>query len=134
MESEELICLDSSILIDFFRKVDKSKSFFYKLTKKHKLFSVSVITEYEILVGSNGNTSLFWNDFFEKIIVLPFDKQSNVEAVKIYKQLKADNKLIEIPDILIAATAKANNLKLATFNKKHFERIKGLELILNEKI
>ena len=132
MENEELVCIDSSVLIDFFRKVDKTKSFFYKLTKSHKLFAVSVITEYEILVGSNEETNLFWNNFFEKINVLPFDKQANIEAVKIFKQLKKDNNLIEIPDILIGATSMANNLKLATLNKKHFQRIKGLELILNE--
>jgi tRNA(fMet)-specific endonuclease VapC len=132
MESEELICLDTSVLIDFFRKKDKSKSFFYGLTKKYTLFCVSAITEYEILVGSKNETDVFWNDFFEKITVLPFDKYANVEAVKIFKQLKKDNKLIEIPDILIGATAQVNNLRLATLNKKHFERIKSLELIINE--
>jgi tRNA(fMet)-specific endonuclease VapC len=131
MENEELICLDTSVLIDFFRKKDKSKSFFFELTKKYKLFSVSVITEYEILVGSKSETDVFWNVFFDKITVLPFDKEANKEAVKIFKQLKKDNKLIEIPDILIGAIAKANNLKLATLNKKHFERIKELEIIIN---
>lgn len=131
MENQELICLDSSILIDFFRKKDKTKSFFFELTKTYSLFAVSIITEYEILVGSNLETYSFWEDFFEKVTVLPFGKLENKEAVAIFKQLKYDNKLIEIPDIFIGATAKANKLKLATLNKKHFERIKNLELILN---
>jgi tRNA(fMet)-specific endonuclease VapC len=61
---------------------------------------------------------------------LPFDKEANEAAVKIFKQLKKDNKLIEIPDILIGATAQASNIKLATLNKKHFERIKSLEIIV----
>jgi predicted nucleic acid-binding protein len=42
--------------------------------------------------------------------------------------------MIEIPDMLIGATAKANNLKLATLNKKHFERIKNLEIITIESL
>ena len=130
MENQELICLDSSVLIDFFRKKDKTKSFFFELTKTYSLFAVSIITEYEILVGSNLETNSFWEDFFEKVTVLPFGKLENREAITIFKQLKYDNKLIEIPDILIGATAKANELKLATLNKKHFERIKNLELIL----
>lgn len=130
MENQELICLDSSILIDFFRKKDKTKSFFFELTKTYSLFAVSIITEYEILVGSNYETNLFWEDFFERVTVLPFGKLENIEAIAIFKQLKQDNKLIEIPDILIGATAKANKLKLATLNKKHFERVKNLELIL----
>ena len=130
MENQELICLDSSILIDFFRKKDKAKSFFFELTKTYSLFAVSIITEYEILVGSNNETNSFWEDFFERVTVLPFGKLENKEAIAIFKQLKQDNKLIEIPDILIGATAKANKLKLATLNKKHFERVKNLELIL----
>ncbi|MEY4904182.1 MAG: hypothetical protein RLZZ292_1997 [Bacteroidota bacterium] len=68
-------------------------------------------------------------DFFKKIVLLPFDSETNKEAVKIYKALKAKSKLIEIPDILIAATAVKNNIKLATINKKHFERIENLNLI-----
>jgi tRNA(fMet)-specific endonuclease VapC len=130
MENEELICLDTSVLIDYFRKKDKSKSFFFELTKKYNLFAVSVITEYEILIGSKPETDEFWVAFFDRITVLPFDKVANEEAVKFFKQLKTDNKLIEIPDILIGATAKGNNLKLATLNKKHFERIKNLEIIV----
>ena len=130
MEDEEIICLDTSVLIDFFRKKDKTKSFFFELTKSYSLFAVSVITEYEIRIGSNVETDLFWNDFFEKITVLSFDKEASLNAVKIFKQLKKDSKLIEIPDILIAATAQANQLKLATLNKKHFERINSLEIII----
>jgi len=43
--------------------------------------------------------------------------------------LKAKNKLIDAPDILIAGTAMRNNLPLATLNRKHFERINGLEMV-----
>ena len=130
MESRELICLDTSILIDFFRKKDKTKSFFYGLTLQYSLFAVSIITEYEIMIGSNNDTNNFWTLFFERITILPFDKNSNIEAINIFKQLKKDNKLIDVPDILIAASAKSNNIKLATLKKKHFERINDLELII----
>ena len=130
MESRELICLDTSILIDFFRKKDKTKSFFYGLTLQYSLFAVSIITEYEIMIGSNNDTNNFWTLFFERITILPFDKNSNIEAINIFKQLKKVNKLIDVPDILIAASAKSNNIKLATLNKKHFERINDLELII----
>jgi tRNA(fMet)-specific endonuclease VapC len=118
------------VLIDYFRKKDKSKSFFFELTKTYNLFAVSVITEYEILIGSKLETDEFWVAFFDRITVLPFDKNANQAAVNIFKQLKKENKLIEIPDILIGATAQASNIKLATLNKKHFERIKSLEIIV----
>ena len=67
--------------------------------------------------------------FFERIIILPFDKKANDIAIAITKQLKAKNQLIEIPDIFVGATAVANNLRIATLNKKHFERIPGLVII-----
>lgn len=125
----ELICIDTSILIDFYRKKDKAKSFFYELTKAYHLFAISVITEYEILIGNEAAKDNFWELFWDRVTILPFDRIVNQAAVKIFRQLKADNKLIEIPDILIGATAVANNLKMATLNKKHFERIKGLTII-----
>ncbi|AEE48642.1 type II toxin-antitoxin system VapC family toxin [Haliscomenobacter hydrossis] len=124
-----MICLDTSILIDFFRKEKKENSLFFRLTQQYRIFTVSVITEYEIFVGSNQEQQEFWENFFSRIVVLPFDSASSQVAVQIFKDLKAKNKLIEIPDILIAATAINNNLPLATTNLKHFDRIEGLELV-----
>jgi len=96
MESE-IICLDTSILIDFFRKKKIENSVFYQLSQRHKLFAVSVMTEYEIFTGSTKEQQPFWDDFFLKIVVLPFDSETNKVAVHIYKQLKTSNKLLEIP-------------------------------------
>ena len=129
MANSELILLDTSILIDFFRKKDKSKSKFYSLTTKYTLFAVSVITEYEIFTGASDSTLEYWNIFFDQVMVLPLERITTQNAVKIFKQLKHENKLIEIPDILIGSTAIVNKIKLATLNRKHFERIEGLDII-----
>ena len=51
------------------------------------------------------------------------------QAVSIHKALKRKNKMIEIPDLLIAATALTHQLPIATINKKHFERVEGLLII-----
>jgi predicted nucleic acid-binding protein len=58
--------------------------------------------------------------------IIPFDERCSYEAVKIYKDLKVQNKLIALPDLLIAATALAHDLSLATLNVKHFERVEKL--------
>jgi len=125
----QIICLDTSVLIDYFRKVNKSKSFFYELTKEYDLFAVSAITEYEIYYGSNVDQDLYWDDFFNKIISLPYNSEANRVTTRIERDLRQKNRLIDKPDIMIAGTAIANNIKLATLNIKHFERIVGLELI-----
>jgi len=44
------ILLDTSILIDFFRKRDKSKSILFQLAGQYR-FSISVITAFEIKIG-----------------------------------------------------------------------------------
>ena len=124
-----IICLDTSVLIDFYRKKDKSKSLFFKLAEKYLFFAISAITEYELFIGNSQEKNIFWNDFFSRVVVLPFDTEAVKHAVEIYKQLKQENNLIDIPDIMIAGTVLQNNMPLATLNKKHFERINGLTII-----
>jgi len=124
-----LICLDTSVLIDYYRKKDKSKSLLFKLTKQYALFAVSAITEYELFIGNTAEQDSFWSIFFSQITVLPFDTKAVKSAIKIYKQLKISNKLIDIPDILIAGSVMSNHIPFATLNRKHFERITGLQII-----
>jgi predicted nucleic acid-binding protein len=109
--------------------VNKSKSFFYELTTEYDLFAVSAITEYEIYCGSNADQDLYWDDFFNRIISLPFNSEANRITTRIERDLRQKNRLIVQPDIMIAGTAIANKIKLATLNIKHFERVVGLELI-----
>lgn len=132
MESK-VVCLDTSVLIDFYRKKDKSKSYFYQLAEQYDAFAVAAITEYEIYTGSSPEKDLYWNEFFEKVTSLPFDSRVISEAIDIERQLKRDRKQIDIPDLMIAATAKTNGLPLATLNVKHFERIEGLEVLYKSK-
>jgi len=128
MEST-VICLDTSVLIDYYRKKDKSQSLFFKLTEQYTIFAVSSVSEYELYLGSSHEQNIFWDDFFSRVIVLPFDSKAAKYAVDIYKQLKRENKLIQMPDIMIAGTAIENNMSLATLNRKHFERIARLKII-----
>ncbi|GHV72524.1 PIN domain nuclease [Bacteroidia bacterium] len=126
---DTIICLDTSVLIDYYRKKDKSATLFYRLTDRYSVFAVSAITEYELYVGTSGEQQDFWNIFFQKITVLPFDTDSAKQSITIYKQLKAKNRMIDIPDILIAGTVLKNEILFATLNRKHFERIDGLRLL-----
>jgi predicted nucleic acid-binding protein len=92
-------------------------------------FAVPAVSEYELYLGNSQEQNMFWDEFFSRVIVLPFDTKAVKQAVGIYKQLKQQNKLIDMPDIMIAGTVLQNNMPLATLNRKHFERIKGLEII-----
>jgi len=125
----KLICLDTSVLIDFYRKKDKSKTFLYRLSLKYNLFAVTSITLFEIYTGSSQEQNDFWDKFFQNKVILPFDSHSAQIAVSINNKLKSQRKQIDVPDLFIAACAIEHKLPLATLNFKHFQRIVQLELI-----
>lgn len=124
-----MILLDSSILIELFRSPNKENTMFYKLAAEENHFAISIITHYEIFAGSNEKQDSFWKEFTDTIEILDFDLKSSIQAVKIYKQLKKANKLIDLADILIAATALSNGIQIATLNLNHFKRINKLNIV-----
>ncbi|MCD4789891.1 MAG: type II toxin-antitoxin system VapC family toxin [Bacteroidales bacterium] len=126
---KQIICLDTSVLIDYFRKKIKSNSFFFKLTKKYDFFYVSAITEFEVFIGSNEKQDLYWNEFFNKLTVLPYNSVVNKTAIRINRELKRKRKQINTPDLMIGATARTYNIPLATLNPKHFINIDNLEIV-----
>ena len=95
-----MILLDTSVLIDMFRAKNKTHTFFYQLSKSHNDFSISTITHFEIFRGSDGVQDIFWTNFFQNISVIPFDIVSSNEATRIYKLLKAQNKMVDLADLL----------------------------------
>jgi predicted nucleic acid-binding protein len=122
------ICIDTSLLIDYYRKKNKDKTKLVELSKRYK-FSISVITKLEILVGITDEQKNYWESIFNKINIIPLNEAEIEKASEIIRQLKKQNKIIELSDILIAATSIVNNLELSTFNKKHFDRIDELNII-----
>jgi tRNA(fMet)-specific endonuclease VapC len=127
--AEKIVLADTSLLIDFFRKSDKSKSHLVSLIRKGYEFCIWVITEYEIYSGAAASQVGYWQEFLKKINVIPLDQSAIKEAVNINNVLKAKRKQIELADLFIAVIAVSNNLPVATLNKKHFERVESLVLV-----
>ncbi|MBI4649037.1 MAG: type II toxin-antitoxin system VapC family toxin [Bacteroidia bacterium] len=118
-----MIIIDTSVLIEYFRKKDKTRTFFYELSGKYAEIGISVITKYEIFVGSKDLQDDFWHSLFTELKVFHFTDKEMFEAVSIQKSLLKANMMIGFGDIAIGATAKAHNQAIATMNVKHFERI-----------
>lgn len=127
--ADKLILVDTSILIDYYRKINKEKTFLVSLVLQQYSFSISAITKYEILSGSTQSQINFWDEIFRAFIIYPFDEITVDTAVGLNSDLKKKRKQIDIADLFIAATAVTHNLPMATLNKKHFERIDTLVLI-----
>ena len=124
-----MILLDTSVLIDVFRRKVKENSLYYQLLNDYQEFAVSTITRFEVFVGQHDNQNEFWNKFYQNVKIIDFDDHCALAASAIVKQLKSTNQMIEMADILIGGTAIANNLPLATLNRNHFNRIANLHLV-----
>jgi tRNA(fMet)-specific endonuclease VapC len=124
-----MISLDSSVLIDFFRSKNKGKTLYRKLRDEGYEFAISAIAKYVVVIGVNEEHRADWVEEFKNIKFLDITDDIVWEAREVYFKLKRDNKLIEVRDIIIAATAITYEIQLATLNRKHFERIEGLNII-----
>ena len=120
---DEKICLDTDVCIEIV-KGNKNLNHFFETDN---LPYVSTITVFELLLRK---TNLDKIDFLlSKVNILNFDEVSAKKASYIYKELEKFGELIEFRDIFIASISIINNCTLATLNKKHFSRIKGLKLL-----
>ena len=123
----DLILLDSSILIDYFRKKNKERSAFVNLAKIHQGFAISVVTRFEVLVGRGVDQLGFWEKFMADFTLIPLDKDRVDTASEIQRSLRRRNLQIPLADLFIAATAIHDGLPVATLNRKHFERVEAIE-------
>jgi tRNA(fMet)-specific endonuclease VapC len=130
-EIQRLIFLDSSVLIEYFRKTKKQKSFFYQLQLQqgYSGFLISGVIQIEIFQGSNYKQKFFWENLFQDLILVPFGIKATQSTLEIISELRLKRRGLPIADLIIAGTALSLNLPLATLNKKHFTDIDGLQLL-----
>lgn len=124
-----MVLIDTSVLIEYFRKQDKTKTFLYELAGKHTEIYVSTITKFEIWVGNRPHQSAFWQSLFSTLKTLSFGDAEAEKAGDIQQTLLKTGQQIGISDVLIGATALVHGLPVATLNDKHFSQINGLNLV-----
>lgn len=127
--AHKIILIDTSILIDYYRKTNKTNSVWIELIDQEYQFAISVISKYELYSGATQSQVTFWNSILTSISIIPFDELCVDTAVKLNSALKRKRKQINLADLFIAATAMTQSLSIATLNKKHFDRIDGLDII-----
>lgn len=95
---------------------------------------ISTLTVFEIDFGLQLKPSLIQKIrpqleiIYRKVEIIDFSVIEAYSAAKIRKDLKLAGTPIGFYDLLIAATAHANNLRLVTSNCDEFSRIEGLEI------
>ena len=126
------VLIDSCLFIDHLRARDKTSTLLADVLSRFVAHAISTVIQYEVEVGMTEFHQEQWNSILEKLTVLPFERKMVLHACEIKHGLKAKGQQIEIADLFIAATAVANDVPLATLNRKHFEQIDGLKIIAPE--
>lgn len=128
--------IESSVLIEMEHRGQLSTDLF-SISGGESL-TIASITAAEYLVGAELAPSIrlrrsithIIEELLEQVVVLPFD----LEAARIHARLRAYLRLsgqsIGIFDLLIAATALANDCDVITLNVREFNRIPGLNVIV----
>jgi len=124
------VLVDTSIIIDYLRKINKEKTLFWDIINTYTCY-ISSVTVFELYSGAKEpKHSEALDIVLSHLDILAFDVVQAKIAASIFQKLKANNKLIEFRDIFIASSAISKDIPLATLNKKHFKRIDNLELII----
>lgn len=124
--------LDTDTVSYYFRKnpivVEKVDSYL----KNFGFVNLSVITYYEVMNGLLYKDAKGQLKTFEKFValnhVIPMTLEVAKTAAGIFADLRNRGITIGHNDVMIAACALENDLKLITNNVNHFGRIGGLEI------
>jgi tRNA(fMet)-specific endonuclease VapC len=130
----QLIVMDTDILIDFFSNVTPGAEIVSTLISREEavLTSVSV---FELYAGVEGKRRLKQIEtLIQNLMILPLDVFEAAMAGRIYTQLKTKGQMIGTHDILIAAICLINGLPLYTKNVMHFSKIEDLQVLSPEEI
>ena len=76
-----------------------------------------------------ANRQQYLNTVLETFPVLPYTEQTAYEHVRIWADLEASGKMIGFHNLIVAATALERGSRVATFNKRHFSRVRGLDVV-----
>lgn len=121
----EKVLIDTDVIIDFLRGYNKRvKDLFLKIENNSILPYLTLLNVTELYSGADVD-----NSSKEKVLqnLLSYFKVSELtyENAQLAGRLRRKYQL-GITDSLIASVCLNQNLNLATFNKKHFQKIPGI--------
>ena len=99
-------------------------------------FEIAAITVAELWHGVERATRphrvkrrRYLQTLLDALPVVPYTEQTAFEHARFWAELESDGKMIGYYDLILAATAIERGSEVATFNKRHFARVKRLAVI-----
>lgn len=126
-----IYCLDTDILIEYFRRKEKVKSHIKALSNDDRV-ELTWLSFYEFFKGIFISGKIGEEKFLRKLLETSLILEASYESARlgseIYATLKKKGKLINDADILIASIVKSHKATIVTNNSSHFSRIEGLRI------
>lgn len=122
-----LVVVDTDLVIDFLRGKGPGAPLVRDLIASHRL-RVTAITAFELRVGADF---LARRDDILRLVhsrAFPLDSRSALRAGELAATLRGAGQDIGLADCLQAGICMNFDLPFATRNRKHFDRVEGLQL------
>jgi tRNA(fMet)-specific endonuclease VapC len=105
-------------------------------SRKDEEIQIAAITVAELWHGVERASSAYRGerqDYIRKIVslvkVLPYTEATAFMHARIWAALESSGTMIGSYDLIVAATALERGGAVATFNRRHFDRVRGLKVI-----
>jgi len=100
------------------------------------LFEIAAITVAELWRGVEGAKEPHQSRRREYLVpllaalpVIPYTEQTAYEHARLWAELESAGRMIGAYDLIVAATALERGSHIATFNKRRFSAVKGVQII-----
>lgn len=111
--------LDADVIIWFLRG-DKPTAELIRKFQLEGLPGCSVITLFEIKAGMRLSEKQVTEEFLNSLTHYPVTVEIADQAAEYYRALRARGRTVDLPDLIVAATAKIHRLIVVTYNAEHF--------------
>jgi predicted nucleic acid-binding protein len=119
---------DTDVLIDYL--AGKGEADAVERVLRRGALSTTVITRFELLSGAKSSKQLArLVQLLGAVPSIPLDAAAADAASEIRRSLDQSGNTIGMADSLIAGIVISNGGSLLTRNRRHFERVPGLELV-----
>ena len=127
IEAGNLVLVDTSVWIDYFRKKEKAYSLVSILMEEERICVVKLIAA-ELLQGSKSKyeTKIFLN-LLNVFSVLEEKKDTWINAGILSSRLRSKGRNIKLADCYLAQTAMENEVEIFSYDK-HFKEMKKTSL------
>ena len=127
MAFDRKVLLDTSVMVDLLRGVERARYWIDGIAPKCRF--LSFITVAELIAGCrNRDEQNKIERELKEYVLLYLDTQSCKHGVEWYKKFHLSHR-VGFLDCLMAATAYKKSIPIATLNDKHFKLISGISVI-----